>query len=141
MDLVKQIDLIERSSQHNRSSAPASIRSRGSSPLAVASLDDKSDSEVLQLHQTIMSDQDLQLDELSQVVSRHKEIGITISNELDLQADILDRVDRNVDRTLGGMAGAQRRLSQIFNNNKGNQCTCAILLLIVILVILIVLTK
>ena len=85
--------------------------------------------------------QDSQLDQLASVISRQKQIGLTISDELDLQADLLERMDERVERTNGGMRGARDRLEAVFEQGKGNKTTCIMVVLILVLILLIVLTK
>ncbi|KFX93874.1 hypothetical protein V490_04618, partial [Pseudogymnoascus sp. VKM F-3557] len=53
---------------------------------------------VVQLQKQMMQEQDMDLDELAKIVRRQKEMGIAISDELDLQNEMLTRVDEDVTR-------------------------------------------
>lgn len=52
---------------------------------------------VLQLQKQIMQNQDLDVDELRKIVSRQKELGVAINNELHVQNELLDMVDEDVE--------------------------------------------
>jgi hypothetical protein len=58
-------------------------------------------------------EQDRQLDELSRVIGRQKEIGLTISDELDYQVDLLQQTEERIDDTDQRLARARRRLDQV----------------------------
>jgi len=55
-------------------------------------------------------DQDRHLDHLSEAIGRQKELGILISDELDLHAELLEQNEIAVDSTAGRMGTARRRL-------------------------------
>lgn len=56
-------------------------------------------------------EQDIQLDELSKVINRQKELGLVISDELEEQSEIMQRLERGVDNTNARMDNV---LSSIF---------------------------
>ncbi|OBT77104.1 hypothetical protein VF21_05067 [Pseudogymnoascus sp. 05NY08] len=68
---------------------------------------------VLQLQQQMMQEQDLDLDELAKIVRRQKEMGIAISDELELQNEMLTRVDEDVTRVGGKLEIAKKRTGKI----------------------------
>lgn len=68
---------------------------------------------VVQLQKQMMQDQDMDLDELAKIVRRQKEMGIAISDELDLQNEMLGRVDEDVTRVGGKLEIAKKRTGKI----------------------------
>ncbi|KAJ2993530.1 Syntaxin-8 [Globomyces sp. JEL0801] len=66
--------------------------------------------ELLQLHERILNNQDAQLDSLAELLGRQKKIGEMISNELDVQIEILDDVDNAVENTDARMRRANNGL-------------------------------
>ncbi|KAJ3272296.1 hypothetical protein HDV01_005835 [Terramyces sp. JEL0728] len=69
--------------------------------------------ELLQLQNQEMKMQDNQLDSLAEIVKRQKEIGLTISNELDAQNTMLEQVDDGVTRVEGTLKTADKKLNRI----------------------------
>ena len=53
---------------------------------------------VLQLQKQIVQDQDLNLEELRKAITRQKELGIAITEELEIQSELLDLADEDVER-------------------------------------------
>ena len=47
------------------------------------------------------------------MISRQKEMGTLISDELDLQVDMIHRLEEGVDATRGRVSTARRRLNQL----------------------------
>ncbi|OBT63536.1 hypothetical protein VE03_07013 [Pseudogymnoascus sp. 23342-1-I1] len=68
---------------------------------------------VVQLQKQMMQEQDMDLDELAKIVRRQKEMGIAISDELDLQNEMLTRVDEDVTRVGGKLEIAKKRTGKI----------------------------
>jgi regulator of vacuolar morphogenesis len=68
---------------------------------------------VAQLQKQMMQEQDMDLDELAKIVRRQKEMGIAISDELDLQNEMLTRVDEDVTRVGGKLEIAKKRTGKI----------------------------
>eukprot|EP00842_Homolaphlyctis_polyrhiza_P001954 jgi/Hompol1/275/HPOL_002468-RA len=66
--------------------------------------------EVVQLQTRIMDQQDSQLDQLHETVTRQKLIGLEIGNELDMHVDLLQQTDQLVDNTQQRLTSADRRL-------------------------------
>jgi len=103
--------------------------------------DDLSNHQVMQLHQTIMDEQDESLDRLSESVRRQRELSIQIGDELDNQVELLDDIDDGVDRTQRRLNGAKKRLDFVARKAKDNGSLITIAVLIIILVLLIALLK
>ena len=68
---------------------------------------------VLQLQKQIMDEQDLDIEELAKVVRRQKEMGIKISEEIELQNEMLARLDGDVDRVQGKIKVAGKRAGKL----------------------------
>ena len=92
-------------------------------------------------HQSVIAEQDDQLDRLGMSIGRQREISIAIGDELDDHAMLLDDVDSRVDRHQGQLDGAGRRLAGVARKAKENWSMTTIIVLIVVLVLLIVITK
>lgn len=92
-------------------------------------------------HQSVIAEQDQQLDELGVSIGRQRELSLAIGDELDDHAMLLDDVDERVDRHQGQLDGAKRRLAGVARKAKENWSMTTILVLIIILVLLIVITK
>lgn len=69
--------------------------------------------QVLQLHRRIMDEQDESLDNLSERISRQRELSIQIGDELDSHVQLLDEVDELVDRHQTRLDGAGQRLKSV----------------------------
>ncbi|TAQ87045.1 hypothetical protein B7494_g4619 [Chlorociboria aeruginascens] len=68
---------------------------------------------VVQLQKQMMQDQDLDVEELAKIVRRQREMGIAIHEELELQNEMLQRVDEDVDRLKGKVDVAKKRTKKI----------------------------
>jgi len=68
---------------------------------------------VLQLQKQIVQDQDLNLEELRKVITRQKELGIAINEELEIQSELLDLADEDVERLQKKMDVGKRRIGKI----------------------------
>lgn len=68
---------------------------------------------VLQLQKQIMAEQDSDVIDLTKVVRRMKEMGVQINDELQLQKEMLDRMDEDVDRVGGKINVAKKRIGKI----------------------------
>ncbi|KAF9929425.1 hypothetical protein FBU30_001563 [Linnemannia zychae] len=100
-------------------------------------VDNLDNSQMLQLHQRIMDDQDQNLDRLSASLSRQQEIGLTINEELESQIGMLDDTEQLVDRTSNRLSIAGRQLAKVAKGTKGCGAWGTILILVVILVVVI----
>jgi len=74
---------------------------------------DKDNSEVLQLQQQIMQEQDMDVDDLAKAVRRLKELGVAINEELIEQGPMLDIIDQDVDRVGGKIGIAKKRIRKL----------------------------
>jgi regulator of vacuolar morphogenesis len=68
---------------------------------------------VLQLQKQMMQDQDLDVEELSKIVRRQREMGLAINEELEIQNEMLKRVDEDVDRVGAKVNIAKKRIGKI----------------------------
>lgn len=68
---------------------------------------------VLQLQKQVMQEQDLDVDELTKVVRRMRELGIQINEELEEQTEMLEFVDEDVDRVQAKVNIAKKRIGKI----------------------------
>lgn len=68
---------------------------------------------VLKLQQQIMKEQDMDVEDLTKVVRRMKDMGIAINDELVEQSQLLDMLDQDVDRVTGKVQIAKKRISKI----------------------------
>ena len=68
---------------------------------------------LVQLQKQKMADQDLDVDELTKIIQRQKELGVQINEELEVQSEMLRRTDEDVDRVQGKINVAKRRIGKI----------------------------
>ncbi|ESZ98025.1 hypothetical protein SBOR_1556 [Sclerotinia borealis F-4128] len=68
---------------------------------------------VLQLQKELMQDQDMDVEELGKIVRRQREMGLAIHGELELQNEMLKRVDEDSDRVKGKLDIAKKRIGKI----------------------------
>ena len=68
---------------------------------------------VLKLQQQIMKEQDTDVEDLTKVVRRMRDMGIAINEELVEQGQLLDMLDQDVDRVTGKVQIAKKRLGKI----------------------------
>ncbi|KAK3677872.1 hypothetical protein LTR78_001967 [Recurvomyces mirabilis] len=92
-------------------------------------------------HSQVITEQDEQLDVLGQSVRRQRMLGIEMGNELEGQNEMLDDVERGVDRHTSTLERARRRLGNVARKSKDNWSWVTIGILICILVLLIVVLK
>jgi syntaxin 8 len=92
-------------------------------------------------HKQVFRDQDEQLEVLGQSIGRQRLLGIQMGNELDEQNDLLDDVERGVDRHTSTLERARRRLGHVARKSKANGSWITIGILIIILILVIVILK
>ncbi|CAK1357974.1 unnamed protein product [Cercospora beticola] len=92
-------------------------------------------------HKQVLREQDDQLDVLGQSIGRQRMLGIQMGNELDEQVELLDDVERGVDRHSNQLYGAQKRLTTFSRKARDNWNWITITILIIILVLVIVVLK
>ncbi|EAS34946.1 SNARE complex subunit [Coccidioides immitis RS] len=100
-----------------------------------------SNEEIHAHHAQIMQEQDDQLDRLGESIGRQHQLSIQIGDELEGQVALLDEVDGHVDRHIGRLDGARRRLGKFKRNARESRGIMWIIGLIILLVILIVILK
>lgn len=112
------------------------------SPIASPEIDNQ------QLHahnNSVMDEQDEQLDLLSQSVGRQRALGIQIGDELDGQVELLGELEGQVDRNVSGLGRARTRMDRVHRgggDGLGGSTGCGFIVgLIVILIVLVVLLK
>lgn len=103
------------SSSDSRSQPPRSSRKFGQSVIPEETdktrpLDNVG---LLQLQQATMRQQEEELESLSGVIRRQREIGLSIGQELDLQNQMLDEVRTTVDRVETNLKTSDKKLSRI----------------------------
>ncbi|KAF9978175.1 hypothetical protein BGZ73_003556 [Actinomortierella ambigua] len=103
----------------------------------VVETDDLDNTQMLQLQQRIVEDQDAHLDRLSESLGRQQEVGLMIGEELDSHVVLLDESEHLVDRTAQRLGHAGKRLANVVRKTKGCGSWLIILALVIILVIVI----
>lgn len=102
---------------------------------------DMNNQQIHSYHKQVLQEQDNQLDVLGQSIGRQRMLGIQMGNELDEQVELLDDVERGVDRHTDSLGRAQKRLGTIARKAKDNWNWLTITILIIILVLLIIILK
>lgn len=67
-----------------------------------------------------LSDQDNNLDQLSDAIRRQRELGLMIGDELDTHAQLIDETEAMVDRTDARLQKARRKLNYVGRKVKDN---------------------
>lgn len=102
---------------------------------------DMDNQQIHAFHKQVLREQDEQLDTLGQSIGRQRMLGIQMGNELDEQVELLDDVERGVDRHSNQLYGAQKRLTTFSRKAKDNWNWITITILVIILVLVIVVLK
>ncbi|KAI3639827.1 hypothetical protein MIR68_002141 [Amoeboaphelidium protococcarum] len=90
--------------------APSSVRIFGKSAAEIERMDNRE----LQDHSVqVIASQDQQLDVLLQSIRRQKQVGIAISDELDVQKAMIDELDAGVDRTQARVSGISTQIKKL----------------------------
>jgi syntaxin 8 len=108
---------------------------------ASAGQNDLNNEQIHAYHSRVLGEQDEQLDALSHSIGRTRELSIQIGDELEEHVQMLDDVDRAVDRHQTRLDGARKRLGHVARKAKDNVQLSIIFVLIVILVLLIIVLK
>ncbi|XP_076150449.1 syntaxin-8 [Alosa pseudoharengus] len=90
--------------------------------------------EIKQQQQQIIEAQDAGLDALAAVISRQKQMGQEIGNELDEQNEIIDDITNLVDKTDGRIRSETRRVKLV----ETKSASCGMMVVIVLLLIAII---
>ncbi|CAG8668027.1 15484_t:CDS:2 [Gigaspora margarita] len=83
-------------------------------------MDDRDNYEVLHLQQRLLSEQDRDLDRLSDAVGRQRELGLLIGEELSSQIQLLEETEDMIDHTDRSLDRAKRNLSKLSKKVKNN---------------------
>lgn len=94
--------------------------------------------EILQLQDTIMRDQDGNIESMSRDVSGIKHVALTINDELSLHQRLLEDLDEDLDYTHRNVKTLQKRIAYIMKRSGGFKTMCFLILLIVGLVFLLI---
>lgn len=92
-------------------------------------------------HTQVLREQDEQLDVLGASIGRQRMLGIQMGNELDEQNELLDDVERGVDRHSTRLEQARSRLGHIARKSKANWSWVTIGILVIILILVIAILK
>ncbi|CAL3962502.1 unnamed protein product [Diplocarpon coronariae] len=92
-------------------------------------------------HRQVIAEQDEALDRLGESIGRQRELSIQIGDELDEHVQMLDDVDRRVDRHQNSLDKARKNLGSVARKAKDNMQLTIIVILIIILVLLIIILK
>ncbi|KAI9248034.1 hypothetical protein BDA99DRAFT_251948 [Phascolomyces articulosus] len=68
---------------------------------------------LMQYQQQVMQDQDQQVEQFSAILSRQRQLGLAIGDELETQNQVLDELDSGVDRTNVKLKFAKKKLGAI----------------------------
>ncbi|KAI5474623.1 SNARE domain containing protein [Pseudohyphozyma bogoriensis] len=101
----------------------------------------RANSEVLQMQQQMMDDQDDTLNHLSSAIARQHQLSLHISTELEMQEGLLDDTEAAIDRTQGNLRRASTRLDRFSRKAKETGSTGLIVALVVVLLVLIIIFK
>jgi len=97
----------------NHSKAPASKRVLGAPLKETERTRELDNAGVLELQQQIMQEQETDVEDLSKVVLRMREMGVQISEELVYQNKMLGMLDQDVDRVQDKVDIAKKRIGKI----------------------------
>ncbi|PLW34388.1 hypothetical protein PCANC_21708 [Puccinia coronata f. sp. avenae] len=97
--------------------------------------------QVQRIQQVLLDDQDKTLDELSNAISRQRDLSLHISSELEVQENLLDELDQDLDFTSTRLTRANKRMDSLFRKIAKDGACWTIFGLVAILLFLIVLLK
>ncbi|XP_065828933.1 syntaxin-6-like [Oscarella lobularis] len=92
-----------------------------------------------QQQQTVMKEQDEQLELVGQSVGVLKQMGEQIGNELDDQAVMLDDLDQDLDNTQSKLTGVRKTVDRVIKMADDKKQCCIIITLIVVVLIIVIL--
>ena len=92
-----------------------------------------------QQQQTMMAEQDEQLDGVFQSVGVLRGQAVDMGRELEEQGQMLDDVDTLADRVGGKLTVGVKRVGEVIRRNEDSVSSCCIAVLIVVLIILLIL--
>ncbi|KAI7958055.1 hypothetical protein MJO29_006272 [Puccinia striiformis f. sp. tritici] len=97
--------------------------------------------QVQKIQQVLLDDQDKTLDELSNAISRQRDLSLHISSELEVQENLLDEFDHDLDFTSNRLSRTNRKMDNLFRKIAKDGACWTIFGLVAILLFLIVLLK
>jgi len=100
-----------------------------------------SNDEIRQEQQKIIRDQDEGLDVLSKILSRQKQVGLTIGDEVDAQNEMLEDIQEGVDRTHVRISRETRNIERVDRKDKTWFLWLIMSLLLVAIVVIICIPK
>ena len=68
---------------------------------------------LLQLQQAKIEDQDTNLSQLSAILQRQKHLGLAINAEIGQHNELLDQLDRDVDRSVDKLSAAKKQMNRL----------------------------
>merc|ERR1712146_1538 len=92
-------------------------------------------SSVIAQQDAVIRQQDQSLDQLSNSIRTLRGMGGQIHNELTLQSNLLDDMERGVDSTNAEMRSHNSRMKRLLKKSSNTPLYCVILLLIIILIV------
>jgi hypothetical protein len=110
--------------------AAGSGAGRGVNSAARAEIEDRSVEDTLQKQNQVMRDQDDDLEALSKIVDRQKQLGISIGDELDSQNKMLDETTALVDKTNTRMKAVTKKTEKV---RLGSRMGCMMFVVAVLL--------
>ncbi|KAH7146559.1 hypothetical protein EDB81DRAFT_497181 [Dactylonectria macrodidyma] len=100
-----------------------------------------SNQQIHEYHAQILDQQDEQLDQLGESISRQRELSMQIGDELDSHVAMLEDVEGITDRHQSRLDRASRTLGKVARGAKENSQMTIIVILIIILILLIAILK
>lgn len=90
--------------------------------------------------QLIMKQQDNELEDIEQAVTRLGRVGLTIHEELESQGRMLDELDEDVDTTHSRLKATQKKILDVIKKSGTTTQLAVIVFLVIVLLVLVVLT-
>ncbi len=121
LDIAKLYDKIEGNFTPTENGLSTKFEKRGKT-VHFAQEDttiDMNDAELLQYQDQIIQEQDTHLDHLSQVLNRHKDIGMKLADELNYQAELLEQTEDAIENTRDRVRTVDRRMNSVMATDSG----------------------
>lgn len=93
--------------------------------------------EALQEQKDIIKQQDEQLDQLGKTIGTVKQIAITINEELDEHAILLNKLDADVDKSASKLKSATNKVVSITKKVGDPWCVCALVVVFLLMFVLV----
>ncbi|GAA5893267.1 hypothetical protein JCM5296_001654 [Sporobolomyces johnsonii] len=95
------------------SKAPTRVLGAGAAALETPETRPLDNQGVMSLQQQYMDDQDSKLESLTAALRRQRHLGEMINQELALQEDVIDQLERGTDRVSGKIKDAQKQMKRL----------------------------